>query len=147
MNAAQQVQFRRPPVVHHPARIVVDPNSVDRDDPTLTVASLAEADRVPSVGDFVTARQPDDDGSDFVGGARVVSVNPAAGLVYLRVDWPSFREIPSVEDVTQVAAQGLRYHYTLRERRSTTRPPRSGETNTAGLRLAQPAVRKVRTGA
>jgi hypothetical protein len=78
-----------------PARVIVDPNSVVRQDPSLTAARFADADRVPRIGEVVIARQPDEDGSDFIGSARVVDINRTYKLIYLRVDWHSFREAAS----------------------------------------------------
>jgi hypothetical protein len=78
-----------------PARVIVDPNSVVPGEPTLTAARLADADRLPLVGEIVVASQPDTDGSDFAGTAEVVDVDTDYGLIMLRVDWSSFRDVPA----------------------------------------------------
>jgi hypothetical protein len=75
-----------------PARVVVDPNSVSRRDPTLSVATFGDADRVPEPGEIATAVQPDVDDVDYVGVARVEAIDRDHGLIYLRVDWNSFTE-------------------------------------------------------
>lgn len=74
-------------------RIIVDPNAASRRDPDLTPALFKDADWVPATGDVVVAHQPDADGSDFVGTATVDTVD--AGLIYLRVDWDSFKDVPA----------------------------------------------------
>ena len=75
-----------------PARIIVDPNSVSRRDPNLTAATFDDADRIPDVGEFVFAVQPDEDGASYIGSAHVAAVEEQYQLIYLRVDWASFSE-------------------------------------------------------
>lgn len=77
-------------VTLQPARVIVDPNSVVRGEPGLTAARFDDADRVPHVGEIVVASQPDSDGSDFIGSARVVRVNTEYRLIFLSVDWASY---------------------------------------------------------
>jgi hypothetical protein len=79
-------------IIQLPARIIVDPNSVSRRHPDLTAAAFDDADRIPQVGEFVFAVQPDPDGADYLGSAHVEFVDTNHQLVYLRVDWASFSE-------------------------------------------------------
>ena len=88
--------------VHHvtwsPARVVIDPNSSARHDHTLSVALLDDADRAIHTNETVWAVQPDDDGFEGVAIGRVVQINDEHRLVYIRVDWNSFKEQPITPD-------------------------------------------------
>ena len=79
-------------IIQLPARVIVDTNRFSRHRPDLSVASFADADRIPEPGEFVFAVQPDPDGADYQGSARVEFVEPEHRLIYLRVDWTSFSE-------------------------------------------------------
>jgi len=112
------------------ASVIVDPNSSLQRDPSLTVARFADADRVPAVGETVIASQPDDDGSDFAGVATVESINDEHELIYLRVDWTSFRDAVTAPAV-RLAASASRssgVHFAVSCMR-TTRRLRRGERN------------------
>ncbi|GAA1911300.1 hypothetical protein GCM10009737_10900 [Nocardioides lentus] len=78
-----------------PARVTVDPNSVSRRDPALSVVPFEGAPAVYP-GDIVIAVQPDDDGTAGEAPAVVESVDFQAGIMRLRVDWSRFRVVQSV---------------------------------------------------
>ncbi len=73
------------------ARVTVDPNFYVSSDPAATVAMFEEASRIPHIGEWVLATQPDEDSSpDYVGRARVTAIDMEHELIYLWVDWNSF---------------------------------------------------------
>ncbi|HRD63862.1 MAG TPA: hypothetical protein PLZ93_00470 [Nocardioides sp.] len=77
------------------ARVEVDPGALARRDPTLSVASIDDADRPVSVGEVVWAVQTDDeDGTEAIAPATVVEVNTEFRLLHLRVDWQALEERP-----------------------------------------------------
>lgn len=77
--------------IRYPVRVVVDPNAVSRDDPTLTPVMVEAMDRIPNVGEYVIACQPEeDDTAEYISTGRVRSVNREVGLAYIEVDWAGF---------------------------------------------------------
>ncbi|MCQ4148565.1 hypothetical protein [Rhodococcus qingshengii] len=76
--------------------VSIDPNSIYRSDPALTVAEIGDANGPVSPGDEVIAVQEGGgEDPDYVGSGRVVKVNREHGLLYLDVDWDSFRSRPA----------------------------------------------------
>ncbi|MGR6523818.1 hypothetical protein ACU5JM_19465 [Rhodococcus erythropolis] len=72
--------------------VAIDPNSFHPSDPAITVAEIEDANGALNPGDEVLAVQRGEDGDpDFVGTASVAKVLDQHGLVYLAVDWNSFR--------------------------------------------------------
>jgi len=125
-----------------PTRIIVDPNGASRRDPQLTIVDFRDADRVPVPGETVLAHQPDEDGSDFVGSAEVTDVDHSVGLIYLRVDWSSFKEIPAVHEVEAgVLERRGTLHTRIRVRgHRVARPIRATEHNGALIQLRTSGV-------
>jgi hypothetical protein len=119
-----------PVTLDQQARVIVDPNSSSRRDPSLSVARFADADRVPRVGETVVASQPDEDGSDFAGVATVVEINREHELIYLRVNWASFQNAVTAPAARIVAANHLLSGVRVTCMR-TTRRLREGERNTS----------------
>jgi hypothetical protein len=55
------------------------------------VVSLDAFDRLPSVGDSVLAVQPEDDGTEGSARGTVAGMDNVYGLVYVAVDWSTFK--------------------------------------------------------
>lgn len=93
--------------------VAIDPNSFHPSDPAITVAEIKDANGTLNPGDEVLAVQRGDDGDpDFVGTASVTKVLDQHGLVYLAVDWNSFRsgEALSSRGAKKVAAPVRRHN-------------------------------------
>ena len=73
-------------------KIIVDPNSVAHKHPMLSVAIFEDAQSIPETGDKIIVSQPYDDEPDYIGDGVVHSVDHQHGLIYIDVDWKSFRE-------------------------------------------------------
>jgi len=71
-------------------RAEVDPNITAGNEGTLSVVRLANFDLPIKTGDSVVVVQADEDDADLLGYARVERISER-GLVYLKVDWNSFR--------------------------------------------------------
>jgi len=73
-------------------RLIVDPNSTSRVYPDYTPVLMQEIDdEIPTVGEAVLAVQPGEDGTAYVGDAIVAVIDEENELIYLDVDWKSFR--------------------------------------------------------
>ena len=73
--------------------VSIDPNSVYRFDPSLSVAEISDASSPVIPGDTVAVVQ-EGSGNDphFVGTGRVAKVNHEYGLLYIAVNWDSFQD-------------------------------------------------------
>ena len=73
--------------------VLIDPNSVYRFDPSLSVAEISDASGPVIPGDIVTVVQEGGGNDpDFVGAGRVAKVNHEYGLLYIAVNWDSFQD-------------------------------------------------------
>jgi hypothetical protein len=73
-------------------RIVVDPNRESRRHPGFSFARLEAVDPRPRLDERVLAVQPYEGEPDVVGDAVVRMIDDERGLIYLEVDWESFRD-------------------------------------------------------
>lgn len=73
--------------------VSIDPNSVYRFDPSLTVAEISDASDPVSPGDTViVVQEGNGDDPDFVGTGVAAKVDREYGLLHIAVNWDSFQE-------------------------------------------------------
>lgn len=70
-------------------RVEIDPNIITGDG---TTAVLYESAPTLTSGDSVLTVQTDDDGTCVTAEGRVEKVDAEYGLVYIRVDWDTYRD-------------------------------------------------------
>lgn len=88
--------------------VSIDPNSVYRFDPSLSVAEIGDASGKVIPGDVVTVVQTGSGNDpDFFGTGRVAKVNHEYGLLYIDVNWGSFQDAVPVHHFAEYTNESL----------------------------------------
>ena len=73
-------------------RITVDPNSFARGKPWLSPVLFSDASSVPLLNQTVVVVQPHNDEPDYIGFGVVEEINHDFEIMYINVDWASFKD-------------------------------------------------------